>query len=263
MKIDLLIIDPQYDFCNPEGNLYVHGAEDDMKRLAAMIKRGKSSIDTIHITLDQHNPIHIAHPVFWRDPDGNNPEPFTLITLTDLIECRWVAAKPSMMDRAFSYIKELTYKGRYTHCIWPPHCITGSLGATIIPELHEALQEWEMERFSVVNKITKGDNIWTEHYSAVRAEVPDPDDPNTDINIPFIEMLREADVIGIAGEALSHCVANTVRDIAEILGDENISRLVLIEDATSPVKGFEKLAADFVNEMVARGMRISNTRDFI
>jgi nicotinamidase/pyrazinamidase len=55
VKIDLLIIDPQYDFCNPKGNLYVAGAEDDMKRLSTMIKKGKAKINNIHSTLDQHH----------------------------------------------------------------------------------------------------------------------------------------------------------------------------------------------------------------
>lgn len=263
MKIDLLIIDPQHDFCHPGGSLYVEGAREDMERLASMVRREKEKIDAIHVTLDQHNTIHIAHPVFWIDSHGNHPEPFTLITMEDLKNGRWMTARPSMMERAVSYVSELEKKGRYNLCIWPPHCIKGSLGATIVPQLHEALQAWEVEKFKSINIITKGENIWTEHYSAVKAEVPDPFDPGTDINTAFIEMLREADLIGIAGEALSHCVANTVRDIVDNTGDEFISRLVLLEDATSPVKGFESLAEDFIKEMVSKGMRVISTNDFI
>jgi len=263
MKTHLLIIDPQYDFCSPKGSLYVDGARDDMIRLARMIEKEKEKIDAIHVTLDQHNTIHIAHPVFWKDPHGKHPDPFTIISLDDLKRNRWVTTKPAMMERATLYVKELENRGRYNLCIWPPHCIKYSLGATIVPQLHEAIQAWETERFTALNVITKGENIWTEHYSAVRAEVPDPDDPTTDINKAFIDILQQADIIFIAGEALSHCVASTVRDISEILGDENISRLVLLEDTTSPVKGFEKLAADFMDEMVSREMRVATTRDFI
>ena len=40
-------------------------------------------------------------------------------------------------------------------------------------------------------------------------------------------------------------------------------RLVLIEDATSPVPGFEHLQADFIREMRSRGMQITTTRDFL
>ena len=67
-KVELLIIDPQVDFCDPKvGALYVPGAEHDMNRLAAMIRRLNNKIDDIHVTLDSHHLIHIAHPIFWKD----------------------------------------------------------------------------------------------------------------------------------------------------------------------------------------------------
>lgn len=263
MKLVLLIIDPQFDFCNPKGSLFVQGADNDMKRLADMIKKGKSYIDKIYVTLDEHNTIHIAHPVFWMDSHGNNPQPFTIISSEDLKKRKWVTTNLEMMDKAFSYVRELEKRGRYNLCIWPPHCIKGSIGATIVSELHEALQAWEVEKWRTVEIITKGENIWTEHYSAIKAEVPDPDDPKTFINHSFIENLKKADLIGIAGEALSHCVASTVKDIAEYMGEEYISRFVLLEDATSPVGGFEAFGESFKKEMVVRGMKVSNTVEFL
>ena len=33
-----------------------------------------------------------------------------------------------------------------------------------------------------VHKLSKGENPWTEHYSAVLAEVPDPADEHTQLN---------------------------------------------------------------------------------
>ena len=66
------------------------------------------------------------------------------------------------------------------------------------------------------------------------------------------------------GEAGSHCLANTVRDVANNFGDDSyVKRLVLLEDATSPVPGFEPFQTDFIKEMKARGMQISNTREFL
>jgi nicotinamidase-related amidase len=38
-KLHLLIIDPQRDFCDPNGTLAVPGADADMKRLSDMINR--------------------------------------------------------------------------------------------------------------------------------------------------------------------------------------------------------------------------------
>ena len=72
MKVHLLIIDPQNDFMDlPDSALPVPGAVADMDRLAAFIRRAGKKIDDIHVTLDSHRLIDIAHPTFWRDADGS------------------------------------------------------------------------------------------------------------------------------------------------------------------------------------------------
>jgi nicotinamidase-related amidase len=112
--------------------------------------------------------------------------------------------------------------------------------------------------------VVKGANPLTEHYSAVQAEVPDAADPHTLVNKALVRSLEEAEQVAVAGEAASHCVANTVRDLAVQSGDKAlVARLVLLEDATSPVPGFEKQYEDFRSELAGRGMRISNTREFL
>lgn len=40
------------------------------------------------------------------------------------------------------------------------------------------------------NSSAKSKNIWTEHYSAVKAEVEDPDDPKTRINAELIRAVK-------------------------------------------------------------------------
>jgi len=76
-------------------------------------------------------------------------------------------------------------------------------------------------------------------------------------------MLSDADVIIVAGEALSHCVCNTVCDIANNFGDDNIKKFVLMEDACSNVGGFEQLGKDFVVNMMKRGMKVAKTAEFL
>ena len=53
-KAILLVIDPQVDFCDPNGSLFVKGADADMKRLATMIRENINLIERINITLDSH-----------------------------------------------------------------------------------------------------------------------------------------------------------------------------------------------------------------
>lgn len=261
-NIHLLSIDPQYDFCDPNGALYVPGAEEDMDRLANLIKRLKDKLTDIHVTLDSHHLVHIAHPIFWKNSKGENPQPFTIISADDVENGVWNTTNPSYRKKALEYIKTLESNGRYALCIWPPHCLIGSKGHTVYPSVFEAMLEWEKD-FALVNYVTKGSNLSTEHYSAVQADVPDADDPTTMINTDLITSLSEADIILITGEALSHCVANTIRDIADNFGDENIKKFVLLEDTSSNVPGFENLGEDFVKEMKGRGMQVTTSVDFL
>ena len=262
-KIDLLIIDPQNDFCDPKGSLFVPGADQDMQRLSTMISRIKNRLNNIHVTLDTHHAFDIAHPIFWTDSNNKHPDPFTLITLDDVKKGKWKATVPWMQKRAVEYVESLAKGSRYLLCIWPPHCLIGSWGTQVQPDLWNVLTDWENENIAFVDYVTKGSNFWTEHYSAVQADVPDPTDPSTQLNIQLINMLKEVDLIGISGEAINFCVANTITDIANNFGEENIKKFVLIEDTCSNVPGFYQMGVDFVKNMTARGMQIMKSTDFM
>ncbi len=267
-KVELLIIDPQNDFCDSTGSLFVPGADEDMVRLAAMIRRCKDQIDDIHCTLDMHHLLDVAHPIFWRDARGNPPpsatdkEGPTIITLDMVQTGVWTTRNPAFLSRATEYVKALAAGGRYPLCIWPPHCLIGGWGSNVVPELWDAFEEWEQE-FAMVHYVTKGSNFWTEHYSAVQAEVPDPEDPGTQLNVPFIELLGSADIIPTGGEALSHCWLSTLGDIIKYLGEDQIKKFVFLEDTSSPVPGFEQQAKDFLSEMVGKGMQVMKSTDFL
>lgn len=264
IRTDLLIIDPQVDFCDPNGSLAVPGADEDCLRLATMIQRVKRKVNDIHVTLDTHHLFDIAHPLFWVDGSGTkHPDPFTLISVTDVEDGKWKATIPSMQKRAKEYVKELEANGKYMLCVWPPHCLIGSVGASVQMNVWSALTEWEEERVAFVDYVTKGSNFWTEHYSAVQADVPDSSDPGTQLNVDLINMLQNVDLIGISGQARSHCVKSTIEDVANNFGEENIKKFVFLEDTSSDVPGFEKQGEDFINGMVGRGMQISSSIDFL
>lgn len=262
-KAILLVIDPQVDFCDPNGSLFVKGADADMKRLATMIRENINLIERINITLDSHQYVHIAHPIFWINSKGEHPNPFTVITVEDVEKGVWKTTNPQMQQWGLDYVKTLRDNKRYVLCIWPYHCLIGSKGATVVPELFDAVCEWE-KRFRKVNYVPKGSNIFTEHYSAVKADVIYSGDPTTMLNSTFINMLKTGNDILIAGEALDYCIANTIRDIANEFTEDEIKKFVLLEDATSCVNapGLEHLGPDFIKEMTGRGMRISTTTKY-
>ncbi len=261
-SLHLFIVDPQRDFCDPDGALSVPGADKDMERLAKLIRRIGNDIRLIHCTLDAHHFFDISHPVFWADSKGNPPEPFTIISADDVRNSVWRTACPEHQDYALEYVSRLAANNRYPLCIWPPHCLIGTRGYTAVPVLSEVLKDWEARHKTVVNYIVKGSNYKTEHYSAVQADVPDSGDPSTLMNHNLITMIEKADVLLIAGEALSHCLKFTVEDIADAVEKKFIRNMVLLEDCTSPVPGFEQQGRDFIKNMTARGMQISRSADF-
>ena len=262
--VHLLIIDPQNSFMDTQGaELPVSGASADMKRLATLIDRVGTKLDDIHVTLDTHHLLHIAHPFMWVNSRGENPPVFTTITTADVRAGVWRAKNPAWQTLQAKYVESLEQNKRFQLCIWPPHCLIGSWGHNVEENVYKALLNWETVNFGMVNYVTKGSNLWTEHYSGLQAEVQDPNDPTTSLNIGLIKTIQTADIIAVAGEALSHCVANTVRDIANNFGSGDLGKFVLLEDCSSPVAGFEKAAQDFVAEMRAKGMKVMKSTDFL
>jgi nicotinamidase/pyrazinamidase len=257
----LLIIDPQNDFCHPTtGTLYVPGADKDMQRLAAFVQDRGQDISQIHVTLDSHHVRDIAHPIWWQDKNGNHPAPFTIITETDVNAGIWRAARDEDQTRSTDYVRQLAQNKRYPLCIWPYHCLIGSEGHAVFAELFTALVAWETAHQKSVNYIAKGANPYTEHYSAIQADVIDPTDPHTERNTDLIANLRAADRVYIAGEAGSHCVANTVRDLVTGWTREDCERLVLLTDTISSVPGFDALQTDFLAEMAQKYVTCQTTR---
>lgn len=270
LNVHLVVIDPQNDFCDIAGAaLPVPGAEADIKRLSKMIDRIGYKLDDIHVTMDSHRLIDIAHPAWWMDENGNQPKPFTIISVSDIESGIWTPRNPAFRPRSLAYAKELARTGKYSLCIWPPHCLIGTWGHNVHPTLNEALQKWSDKEFAMVDYVTKGSNPWTEHYGALLAEVPDPSDPGTSLNTEFLRMLSEADIVVIAGEASSHCVMNTVNQIVDNIGEEHLKKFYLLTDCMSPVPAipnvvdFPAIAEAWQKKMKSKGMTLTTSKEFL
>jgi nicotinamidase/pyrazinamidase len=261
-NIHLLAIDVQNDFCDRYGALYVKGAERDTTRLSVFVNRMIYDIDSIHVTLDSHHLVDIAHSVFWINDEGDNPPPRTIISEEDVVSGVWKASDKTLIDKAIKYVKQLSANGRYPLCIWPNHCIFGSRGWTIQEPFIYSLEEWSRRRVRNVDYHIKGLNMMTEHYSAFKADVIDEADPSTLPNIELVKQLLNADEILVAGQARSHCVNYSVRDLIDAFGRERAEKFVLLTDAMSDVPGFEHLGEKFQKDMIDMGVRIATTENY-
>jgi nicotinamidase/pyrazinamidase len=274
MTTQLLIIDPQNDFCDvPAGYrpvdpltgvvvapaLPVAGAHADMQRIAAFIRASGSGLDEITVTLDSHHHIDIAHPTFWQQADGAAVTPFTTITAAQVRAGELRPRDPAASPRTLAYLDELEARGRYTLMVWPVHCEIGTWGHGVHADVRAAYNQWEEARLRGVRKVTKGENPWTEHYSAIQAEVPDAADAHTRMNTALLGQLDRAQTLFIAGEASSHCVRATTEHIVDHLPGGRPGRVVLLTDCMSPVGGFEAQHAAFLDAMKAKGIRLMSS----
>ena len=273
-RTQLLIIDPQNDFCDVPANyrpvdpltgapvapaLPVAGAHADMRRTAALIRAAGSALTDITITLDSHHHVDIAHPTFWRQADGDAVIPFTTITAAQVRAGEFQPRDPAALPRTLAYLDELESRGRYTLMVWPVHCEIGTWGHGVHADVRAAYNAWEEAQLRGVRKVTKGENPWTEHYSAIQAEVPDAADERTQMNTAFLADLDRAGLLLIAGEASSHCVRATTEHIVADLPGGRPERIVLLTDCMSPVGGFEAQHAEFLAGMRARGVRLMSS----
>lgn len=287
LKAHLVTIDPQNDFMDiaaglgdpvglalPTGERFrstlpVPGAYTDMERVAAMIQRVGPRLHDIHVTLDSHRVVDVAHPSFWRDENGKHPAPFTIITNADIKAGMWAPRNQAYRQRMLDYTAKLEADGKFMLMIWPEHCLIGSWGHNVVDVLQEALHDWERKNFATIDFVTKGTNTFTEHYGALMAEVPDPTDPSTQLNGGFLKVLQDADIIAIAGEASSHCVATTIQQIVDNIGDTHLGKIHILTDCMSPVPqtpgapDFPAIAQKFLQDMQARGLVLTTSDAFL
>ncbi|PSV33723.1 hypothetical protein C9J44_17545 [Photobacterium sp. GB-27] len=267
----LLIIDPQYDFYDVPVNeqftlgsasqkitispaLPVPGAWEDANKLAAFITKQQKNINQIIVTLDSHHEYDIAHAPYWKNEAGEHPAPFTLISHQDIVDGIWQPTDPTLLNHVLNYTQSLEQTGKYNLLIWPTHCVIGSVGHDIVKPIQAAIHTWEQQANTQHISIAKGENPHTEHYGGCEAEYPLEDDKKTQFDPQLVELVKQNDQVYISGQALSHCVASTVEQIVEKLTNEEIKKLTILIDTTSPVAGFEQQAKDFMNRMSSIGV---------
>lgn len=247
----LLIIDAQFDFCNPAGTLYVPGAEKDIERLANLISLEGDKIDEIFVTLDTHKVLDIAHPLFWEDQNGNTVAPFTLITAAAVKAGKWIPRYKR--EYVLNYLENLESQGEFQHFIWPEHCLIGSRGASLDDTLLQAILAWTHRTGNDYKAISKGINPLTEHFGVFKAQVPVTGAPETQLNTSFLAELGMYDQILIAGEARSHCVATSIAQIVKYT-PELIPKVTVLSDCMSDVTNWGHLADPIFEDAAAKGM---------
>lgn len=277
MRLIVIAVDFLNDFCEQQPGkaaLKVDNADKAALNFAKFVKKEKGKIDEIMTINDSHHLLHIAHPISWVNSRGQHPDPFiTTIEVEDVEKGVWRAYNPAFQQRYLNYVRDLrkfhdsqkrkTTRGKLT--IWNPHCLILTWGQCTYPPVQEALMEWE-NLYAMVDIRTKGSNPFSEHYSGIMADVPDPSDHTTQLDLSkgsIIDCIDKSDITILTGIAGSHCLANTGFDIVDFFPNESYKqKLIIFEDCIAPVKGYEKFQEDFLSEMISKGIRVTTSDKF-
>ena len=265
-KIAVVLVDYQHDFVDPSGTLYVPGSQADVARFLTWFYANAGAITTIYASLDTHIPFQIFYDSWWINPrTQEHPQPFTVITGQDVDNRTWVP----LLEPAWSlhYVHELQEKARKDLMIWPYHTMQGTLGHMLVSPISEAIAWHSAARATQPIYIEKGLTPRTEFYGIFGAEVPDPQAPETGLNIPLLNAVMRHDRVYIAGEAKSHCVLETERQIVEHYAHrpDMLRKLYFLKDCTSsvqhPLVDFDALAEQELATMQERGVHIVQSTD--
>lgn len=173
-KPALVVVDLQEDFCPPNGSLAVQGGRE----IVSTVNKLLSFPFALKIaTKDFHPQDHIS---FASNHPPPNNKPFeTMITINN----------------------PLNSEETETTRLWPDHCVQGTPGAELIPEL-------DIEK--VQHTVEKGQDKRVEMYSAFA----DPFTKPTISRSKLADILHDAGIsdVYIAGLAMDYCVKYTALD---------------------------------------------------
>ena len=233
-RVLFLGIDVQQDFMD-NGALGVPGAHGDVERMTQFIYNNMDKITNIAVSIDTHTPHQIFHPYWWIDEDGNNPAPYTPITLADLDSGKYRAVIYPHQSR--DYVEHLEKDGKKTLCVWSYHCLQGTSGAAFENQFANMIYFHSVAKKAVTQRLVKGQDPLSEMYGIIKPEY----DTKNYINIDFLNKLENYDKIIIAGEAKSHCVLESIKQILEHYANrpEITQKIYILEDCMSSIPGFE------------------------
>lgn len=274
LRIAAFGIDCQIGFSTPGASLFVPGAVEDTQRTLTWLYTNLDKITELAFSLDTHRVFQIFHPAWWIDDDGKHPAPLTPVTFADVKSGRWKPiAHPA---ECLEYVKRLEATGKYVLTIWPYHTLLGGVSHALVPALMEASMFHALVRKSQTHFETKGTHAMTENYSVLAPEVRELGGKSVGtFNAAFFKMLMEFDRVYVFGQAKSHCVLSTLKDMQAHIAQTDpklMDKVWILEDATSPVPAppisplppaldFPRIADEAFEELKAAGMHIVKTTE--
>ena len=259
----LLAIDNQFDFMEG-GALGVKGSIGDIKRTTKFIYNNINGITEIMCSLDTHYPQQIFFPCWWVNKDGRHPNSFTVITLKDVIDKKWIPAIGNK-EKSINYLKGLeeASNGKTNLVIWPYHTIMGTPGHGLEAQFARMVYFHALARKTVPTMIVKGTEPCSEMYGIIKPEFSQRYLVNTEV----LKAIQLNDEIYIVGEAKNYCLGISVMQIVNQFIDtkpEVLKKITILEDCTSPIHNTKEdiqSTKDMFDYFRSVGIRIAKSTD--
>ena len=242
------------------GILPVPNSVKDVENITRFIYNNMENITKIVCSMNTHTREQIFHPCWWINSAGNHPEAYTIITYKDVANGKWKVLNKNNQKKSKQYLKQLEKSSKKKLCIWPYNCLRGSDGYALENEFAKIIRFHSAVRITKSEIIRRGDNKFLEMYGIIKSEVGDEDC----INRPILKMIEEYDEIYVVGEAASHFVVESLKQIAEHFAEqpEIIQKITVLTDCTSPIEGFEEETAKIFNMLnKTYGMKFEKSTD--
>lgn len=272
IKVLLVGIDFQYCFLEDVGSLGVPGSRDDIKRTIEWLYKNGRKVTRVMLSADDHTMQQIFFPCWWRDRDGNEAAPNTVITHSAVASGVWIPNYDKliqdekdpgrMVSYCQEYVRHLEEQGNQELRIWPYHATSQTFDANIEAQLSAMVYYHSRCRQNDPVIARKGSDPWTEMYSLIKPEWS----LDEYVNQPVLDEFGKYDIIVFTGEAASHCAGLSVRHTAEEFNGRNghKPRLVVLKDCMSPIPGFEEYTENLYKTLESKyGVLVTNSTEFM
>ncbi len=273
-RVAVFGIDCQVGFCHPEASLFVPGAVEDTQRSIEWIYQNLHQISALYFSLDTHQVFQIFHPSWWVNEKGEHPAPFSVISAADVEAGTYRALYEQ--EASLEYCRKLESAGKYVLTVWPYHTLLGGTSHALMPALMEAALFHSVTRQQQTHFEMKGQHPQTENYSVFSPEVKTLSRRSVGrFNRTFFDTLLAYDRVYVMGQASSHCVLSSLKDMHDrvLATDPSLmSKIWILEDAMSPVTppplkplpdslNFPAIAKQALQSFASAGMQITRTTE--
>lgn len=240
----LLCINVQKDFMK-YGSMPISGANKDVENITKFIYNNFFGLDKIVCNCESNLIHQIFHPCWWRDNDGNHPEPNTIITYQDFIKKKWIPEFELL--ESIKYLCYLDMNKSDPLRIRPYHCIEGAEGCSFENEFAKMILFHSIVHEKKVTVTTGKGKGFREMRGIIH---PECEEKSKCINYKILQLIKNYDEIYLCGETVN-TIASTVRQIFKPIKGFDIApdKITILRDCTSPLQESLKTTTEILKEL--------------